>query len=194
MRYPYIDMNELTGLDVLSGASDGKVSFNAMLGKIIQMEPVEPTPLVIDFGRITVATASYLREAIFNLKAYLRTSNSKLYPVAANAKRAVLEELAVIAEARNENLLVADISADGKVENQQVIGQLDPKQASTFERVTSRGRTTAGELNKLFGEIDGVSAPTAWNNRLASLAAAGLLLEFTQGRAKFYQPLFTEAS
>ncbi|WP_164719107.1 MULTISPECIES: hypothetical protein [Bradyrhizobium] len=46
----------------------------------------------------------------------------------------------------------------------------------------------------MFGEADGVTAPTVWNNRLASLAAAGLILEFTQGRAKFYQPLFTEAN
>jgi hypothetical protein len=191
MRYPYINMLELAGLDVLSGASDGRAGFTAMLEKA-QPEPANPTPLVIDFAGITVATASYLREAVFNLKTFLRNSDSKYYPVVANAKPAVLEELAVIADARKESLLVADISATGTVENQQIVGQLDPKQASTFDRVVSLGRTTAGDLNKMFGETDGVTAPTVWNNRLASLAAAGLILEFTQGRAKFYQPLFAE--
>ncbi|WOH68643.1 hypothetical protein [Bradyrhizobium sp. BWA-3-5] len=180
-------------MDVLSSASDGRAGFKAMLEKT-QTEPSNPTPLIIDFAGITVATASYLREAVFTLKTFLRTSNSKYYPVVANAKPTVLEELAVIADARNENVLVADISASGEVKNQRIVGQLDPKQASTLERVTSLGRTTAGDLKRMFGETDGVSAPTAWNNRLASLAAAGLILEFTQGRAKFYQPLFTEAN
>ncbi|VIO69559.1 hypothetical protein CI1B_27650 [Bradyrhizobium ivorense] len=193
MRYPYINMRELTGIDVLSSASDGRAGFKAMLEKI-QTDPASPTPLVIDFAGITVATASYLREAIFNLKTFLRGSNSKFYPVVANANAVVLDELAVIADARKENLLAADVSPAGAVENQHIIGQLDPKQASTFERVTGLGRTTAGDLNRMFGEADGVTAPTVWNNRLASLAAAGLILEFTQGRAKFYQPLFTEAS
>jgi hypothetical protein len=193
MKYPHINMFELSGTDVLAGASDGRASFQSLLEKT-RIEPETPTPLVVDFDGITVATASYLREAVFNLKTFLRTANSKFYPVVANAKQTVMEELAVIADARGENLLVATISSDGKVENQRIIGQLDPKQASTFERVNSLGRTTAGDLNRMFGEADGVSAPTVWNNRLASLAAAGLILEYSQGRAKFYQPLFTEAS
>ncbi|WP_316226961.1 hypothetical protein [Bradyrhizobium sp. SZCCHNS3052] len=193
MKHPRISMFDLAGMDTLSGASDGRASFQALLEKI-QMEPSAPTPLIIDFDGIAVATASYLREAIFNLKAFLRTADSKYYPVVANAKPTVLEELAVIADARNENVLVASISDDGRVEDQRIVGQLDAKQASTFERVKSLGRTTAGDLNRMFGKADGVSAPTVWNNRLASLAAAGLILEYTQGRAKFYQPLFTEAS
>jgi hypothetical protein len=193
MKYPHIGMFDLFGTDLLAGASDGRAAFKVLLEKT-QIEPEGPTPLVIDFDGISVATASYLREAVFTLKTFLRTANSKFYPVVANAKPTVVEELAVIAGARDENLLVATISSDGKVENQRIIGQLDPKQASTFERVNSLGRTTAGDLNRMFGEADGVSAPTVWNNRLASLAAAGLILEYTQGRAKFYQPLFTEAS
>jgi hypothetical protein len=193
MKYPRIGMFDLFGTDLLAGASDGRAAFKALLEKT-QVEPEGPTPLVIDFDGISVATASYLREAVFTLKTFLRTANSKFYLIVANAKLTVVEELGVIAGARGENLLVATISSDGKVENQRIIGQLDPKQASTFERVNRLGRTTAGDMNRMFGEADGVSAPTVWNNRLASLAAAGLILEFAQGRSKFYQPLFTEAS
>jgi len=40
-----------------------------------------------------------------------------------------------------------------------------------------------------YGEREGVKQ-TAWNNRLVSLAALGLIVEITQGRAKRYKPLF----
>jgi hypothetical protein len=193
MKYATIQMLELAGQDVLSSSIDGKVAFFAMLEKT-KTEPAEPTPLLIDFDGIQVATASYLREAVFALKTYLRTRDSKFYPVAANANTAVRDELAVIAEAKKEYLLVVVISPAGEVTNQEIIGQLDPKQASTFDRVKRLGRTTAGEMKDKFGAEEDVSAPTAWNNRLASLAAQGLILEYTQGRAKFYKPLFTEAN
>jgi hypothetical protein len=193
MKYQKIKMNELTGQDVLSGALDGKAAFFAMLDKT-KTEPAQPSPLLIDFDGIEVATASYLREAVFALKTYLRARGSKLYPVVANANTAICDELAVIAEAKKEYLLVVGISPAGEVTNQDIIGQLDPKQATTFDRVKRLGRTTAGEMKDKFGAEEEVSAPTVWNNRLASLAAQGLILEYTQGRAKFYQPLFTEVN
>jgi hypothetical protein len=191
MKYPTIQMLELAGQDVLSGAIDGKAAFFALLERT-KTEPVEPLPLLIDFDGIQVATASYLREAVFALKTYLRTRDSKFYPVAANANTAVRDELAVIAEAKKEYLLVVELSPAGEVTNQAIIGQLDPKQATTFDRVKRLGRTTAGEMKDKFSAEEDVSAPTVWNNRLASLAAQGLILEHTQGRAKFYKPLFTE--
>jgi hypothetical protein len=41
------------------------------------------------------------------------------------------------------------------------------------------------------GESEGVKQ-TAWNNRLVALAAMGLVVELSEGRAKRYRPLFME--
>lgn len=191
MKYIAIDMLDVGKHAVLSGAADGRAGFLVIFDKS-RVEPSEPLPMLLDFARIEVATASYLREAVFALKSVLRTSGSKHYPVVANANATVREELAVIAEARKDPVLAVDISSSGGVTNQAIIGVLDPKQATTFERVNELGRTTAGEMKEKFGPEEGVTAPTVWNNRLAALAAQGLILEYAQGRAKFYKPLFAE--
>jgi hypothetical protein len=57
MKYPTIQMFELAGQDVLSGAIDGKAAFFAMLERT-KTEPVEPLPLLIDFDGIQVATSA----------------------------------------------------------------------------------------------------------------------------------------
>ena len=41
-----------------------------------------------------------------------------------------------------------------------------------------------------FAATDPVKSPTAWNNRLASLAMLGLVAEISQGRSKHYKPIF----
>lgn len=189
MKYTRIDMFDVGGQPNLSGALDGKAGFLKIFDKA-RAEPPEPSPLLLDFARIEVATASYLREAVFALKSVLRASGSKHYPVVANANATLCEELAVIADAKKDPVVVIDISPSGKVTNQAIIGALDPKQATTFERVRELERTTAGEMKEKFGSEEGVTAPTVWNNRLAALAAQGLILEYVQGRAKFYKPLF----
>ncbi len=191
MKHSKIDVYKVCGGPVLSGAADGKEGFLAIFGRA-RAEPEEATPLLLDFTGIEVATASYLREAVFVLKSYLRTSGSKFYPVVSNANSTVCEELWVIAEARKEPILAVETSPDGGVTNQVIIGVLDPKQATTFERVKELKRTSAGEMKEKFGSEEEAVAPTVWNNRLASLAAQGLILEYTQGRAKFYQSLFPE--
>ena len=189
MKYTKIDMLHVGGQPILSGTLDGKAGFLKIFDKA-RAEPPEPLPLLLDFARIEVATASYLREAVFALKSVLRASGSKYYPVVANANATLCEELAVIADAKKDPVVVIDIGPSGKVTNQVIIGALDQKQATTFERVRELKRTTAGEMKEKFGSEEGVTAPTVWNNRLAALAAQGLILEYVQGRAKFYKPLF----
>lgn len=189
MKYPRIDMRKVGGQPILSGAAEGKAGFLIIFDKA-RSEPLEPSPLLLDFARIDVATASYLREAVFALKNVLRTSRSKFYPVVANANNSVREELVVIAEARKDAILSVEISPFDEVTSQTIIGALDPKQATTFERVNELKRTTASEMKEQFGSEDGVAAPTVWNNRLAALATQGLILEYAQGRAKFYKPIF----
>jgi hypothetical protein len=43
-----------------------------------------------------------------------------------------------------------------------------------------------------YGESEKTKVQTAWNNRLASLAGLGLVVELSQGRAKRYRSLFAE--
>ena len=43
-----------------------------------------------------------------------------------------------------------------------------------------------------YGKRKGVQQ-TAWNNRLAALAAVGLVVEVSAGRTKRYKPLFTNS-
>jgi hypothetical protein len=191
MRYPTLSLFEIARTSILSGAQDGKATFVALLKKA-NCEPDEPSPLLLDFKGIDVATASFLREAIFALKSHLRTSNSKFYPAVANVNESVREELSVIAEARSDALLAVEITKSGCVAKQMVIGSLDPKQASTFKRVTELQNTDAGSLMEKFGAAESTTSTTAWNNRLASLVAHGLIREYSRGRAKFYRPLFEE--
>jgi hypothetical protein len=66
----------------------------------------------------------------------------------------------------------------------------DPKQKLTFEAVSERGETDAGELMRQNGE--GLKHATAWNNRLSSLATMGLIVEISRGRSKRYRSLFPE--
>ena len=185
MRYNMIQ----PGFDpVLSGAINGKTAFAAMV-KSINQEPPTPTALYLDFADVVVATASYLRESVFALKAYLRNIGSKYYPVAANANEAVYDELLTIANARNDAIISCSLSTQGAVSDISLIGQLDPKQQMTFELVNKLKNADAGRLMQQYGEEEQITSTTAWNNRLAGLAARGLILEFTRGRAKYYRPV-----
>jgi hypothetical protein len=192
MRYRTIEMKEVAGQEtILSGASAGKQAALIVIEKA-GLEPEDPCPLLMDFSGIDIATASYLRESVYALKNFLRNSRSKLYPVVANANAKVREELAVLAEARNDVLLLVETEEAGAVKHQAILGSLDPKQAMTFECVKELKRADAGTLMKKYGSKEKTTSTTAWNNRLAALVARGLILEYTRGRAKFYQPLFSE--
>lgn len=80
----------------------------------------------------------------------------------------------------------------GSVTQAAPIGELDPKQRLTFDLVRKYGETDAGTLMRAYGEEEGTKHATAWNNRLSALAALGLVVEVSQGRAKRYRPLFGE--
>ncbi|MEQ1697247.1 MAG: hypothetical protein ABL901_15545 [Hyphomicrobiaceae bacterium] len=188
MRHVTIPIKDLAGTAILSGAVNGKAAFAAIIGKS-NREPEEPTPLLLDFDGIEVATASFLREAVFALKSYMRASNSRFYPVAANINAAVHEELAVVADARGDALFAVTIEK-GEIVEQCLIGNLDPKQAMTLEHVTALNGTDAGTLMTKYGAEEKTTSTTAWNNRLSALVSRGLIREYAQGRAKFYRPLF----
>ena len=181
-----LDVAELVGLPILSGAPSGRELF----GKLVAMlpsEPDTPEPLLLDFGKVQVATASFLRESVLQFRDFVRGRKSNLYPVVANAASDIIDELFELVQPRGEVIMTCNIGDDGAVVRSRHIGKLDPMQKLTFDLVNSQGETTA---SKLVESQAGDIKATAWNNRLASLSNLGLISEQAQGRAKTYRPLF----
>ena len=89
-------------------------------------------------------------------------------------------------------LMLCTLDETGQVHEPHLAGDLDPKQRVTFNLVRERGETDAAELMREHGESQKGSKQTAWNNRLVALAAMGLVVELSEGRAKRYRPLFME--
>ncbi|MBC2773380.1 hypothetical protein H6M51_10925 [Rhizobium sp. AQ_MP] len=186
-------MIEISDSPVLAGAVNGKIAFADMIRRLPQTQ-AQPQPLFLDFSGIDVATASYLRESVFALKDYLRARNSSYYPVVANALSEVWDEVSVIASAKNDVIVACEVGDSDDVQNIELIGNLDPKQQMTFEMVLKFGEVDANFLMKNFGDAERTKNTTAWNNRLANLAARGVVREHSRGRSKFYTPVVTEKS
>ena len=164
-----------------------------MFAKLIKQanpQPAHPEPIFLDFLNVEVATASYLRESVFAFRDFVRGKRSMLYPVIANANEVIREELLMLATS-GDAIMSCTLSPEGKVSDPALIGTLDPKQKLAFDLVNQRGETDASELMRDFGE--GLRRATGWNNRLASLAALGVVIEVSQGRSKRYRPVFAEA-
>jgi hypothetical protein len=90
-------------------------------------------------------------------------------------------------------LTVCKLNGRAKPVKSWLIGELDPKQKITFDLVHELGEADASKLMEAYGEQEGLKHTTAWNNRLATLAGRGLVIEIRQGRAKRYRPLLKKA-
>lgn len=177
---------------VLAGAPHGRRVFGRMMERTTQ-EPNSPEPLFLDFSEVEVATASFLRETVLAYRDAVRRRRSNFYPVVANASSVIVDELVVLTAADNDVVITCSLEDNNGPRELRIIGELDPKQRITFDLVHERGETDAAELMREHGgdEANRVTQ-TAWNNRLASLAGRGLVVELSQGRAKRYRPLFQE--
>lgn len=182
-----LDLERLAGTSICAGASAGRELFSRIIPLLLQ-EPKSPEPLILDFAGVDVATASFLRESIFALKSYVRGRKSNYYPVVANTNEFVLDEIEVILRAIGDVILACTIDARGVIDESRTLGVLEGKAERVFMLVQQRGETDASELQRDFGAAEGVQQ-TAWNNRLASLAASGLIAEVSVGRSKRYRPL-----
>lgn len=140
--------------------------------------------VLIDFAGVRAASASFLREALLGVKYPL--ARRQLVLVVANANETILDDLSEMLQAREETTLVCDLD-DNSVTNAKVLGPLDVGQRKTLEAAEGSNEITAQQLNSLFPD-EGIGI-TAWNNRLAALAARGLLLERRKGRQKIYSAL-----
>jgi hypothetical protein len=188
-----VSMLELSDGDrhVLAGVLSGR----KVLAKLVERcskEPDQPEPVFLDFKGVEVATASFLRESVLAFRDSVRRRRSNLYPVIANAGDLVADELKLLVTAQGNALMLCSLDDNGRPSEQRLLGDLDPKQRLTFDLVRERGETDAAELMREYGEREKTKVQTAWNNRLSALAALGLLVELSQGRAKRYRPLFAE--
>lgn len=183
MRHRLIDLTD--GQTVLSGAASGRKLLSALIAVTPSSET--PTPVFLDFTAIEIATASFLREAVIGFRDYARQSLRNVYPAIANLGPAVAEELEFFVRARGDVMWSCELGSGDTVINASIMGELDSAQRSTFEAALEVGAITAPELAARFA--DQRIGPTAWNNRLSTLATKGLLVERKQGKTKSFSPL-----
>lgn len=179
-----IDIRSLAGGEnVLAGAREGK-NFLARLVSEVH-EPAQPEVLFLDFAGIEVATGSFLREGPMAFRRILRSNRTTLYPVIANASRAVLDELELYLRSDNDALFACSLTHGTHVSELRVIGKLDDKQALTLALLREYGDTTATALADT--SLDPEVKATAWSNRLSALMLKGLAMEISTGRAKLFR-------
>ncbi len=179
---------QLYGQTVLGGAQGGKALLSRLIDVAAGANADTPTVWLWDLSEIEVVSASFVREAFISMQALLKAQRSPLQPVIANASPDVREDLQLTLKDAGKAMLVCDLAADGTPTDVTPIGALDSYVASTFALVHQRGETDAKELMNAQDETIKIGH-TAWNNRLANLAAIGLLVEIPQGRAKRYRAL-----
>jgi hypothetical protein len=187
-----ITLRQIGNNSVLAGALNGKSVLTRLL-EASMSEPTEPEPLFLDFAGVEVATASFLRESILAFRDIVRRHRPNFYPVIANPNEVVKDELVELVHVRGDVLMTCVLDDAGAVISAVPLGNLDPKQQVTFDLVHQHGETDAAELMRTYGETEGLKHATAWNNRLASLATLGLIIEKSIGRGKRYRPLFAGA-
>lgn len=172
------------GQAILSGVHAGR----KLLAQLVShaAPPSQDEVAYLDFAGITVATGSFLRESVLAFRDYARATFPHLYPVVANPSEAVIEELDFLLKHRKDALWVCHVDAAGQVSQASIIGELDAGHRTAFDMVASLRAASAPDLASRGG---GEVGPTAWNNRLAYLAARGLLIERRAGKSKTFTPV-----
>ena len=179
-----IDLAALAGDDVLAGVSEGV----ALLPPLIERcDGLPPGAVVLDCRGLVVYTASHFRESALGLREYCRRTGADLYPVLGNVNRKTEEELTLFLRQAGEVFVVCEADARAGVSRPRVLGVLEDKQRLTFDAVARLGRADAAGLRAAHPD-EGIGL-TGWSNRLAALAARGLLRESRHGRGKVYEPI-----
>ncbi|WP_156827365.1 hypothetical protein [Hyphomicrobium zavarzinii] len=184
------DIAELSGSTVLGGALPGQALFTK-LAALARSGPSIPTGWLWNMQGVEVVSPSFARESFVSIRALLRAQRSNLVPVIVNANPDVREDLALTLKTAQSAILSCTRDSEGKLNDFELIGDLDAHLQATFDLVAERGETDAKELKELTDARPG-SAPivqTAWNNRLAKLVELGALIEIPHGRSKRYRPV-----
>jgi anti-anti-sigma regulatory factor len=167
---------------VLAGRLAGKRAFLRILEQLASASM--PALVVLDFRLVDIATSSFISEAIFPLRDHLNRLSG--YIVLANLSDHVREELEELLRRSSDALIACSMGRDRRISNVELVGRLDQKLQETFDLVIQKGETSAVELHTESRRSEKIGA-TAWNNRLATLAAKSLLVEIPHGRAKRYR-------
>jgi hypothetical protein len=166
----------------LAGTAMGR----QMLAQLIAVTNPVATPTVayLDFRGVDLATGSFLREAVLGFRDFSRNAIGTLYPVLANANAVIEDELAVYLKGRNDAIWACSLSENGVASNPHILGELDSSQLGTLQLISEHQPISAPELAKLRPN-EGIGT-TAWNNRLSTLAAKGVVMELKQGKSKMF--------
>lgn len=174
-----------TGSATLAGSAMGR----QMLAQLIEATKTVALPTIafLDFEGVDIATGSFLREAVMGFRDFCRNAAGMIYPVVANANATIEEELATYLRGRNDAIWACKIDRQGRATDPHILGELDTAQMSTIQLIGKHHPISAPELAKL--RPDDKIGPTAWNNRLATLAAKGILKEVRHGKTKLFSPV-----
>jgi hypothetical protein len=161
------------------------VLFRSLIEKT---KPVaEPTLAFLDFAEVDIATGSFLREAVMGFRDFCRSAAGMIYPVVANPNATIEEELATYLRGRNDAIWACNLNTNGAATDPRILGELDVGQMSTIQLIAQHYPISAPELAKL--RPDDKIGTTAWNNRLATLSAKGMLKEVRHGKTKLFSPV-----
>ena len=180
-RLPLFELSG--GQDVLAGSENGRRVLGVLIGHGVPRQ--DSGPCFLDLAQVEVVTSSFLRECILGYRNYARTTVPHLYPVVANPAPKVLEEMTLYLQDRGDAVWICLLDRRGSVGGPEVIGKLDPIQQQTLDLVRRLGKVDAPSL----AARDRKVGATAWNNRLASLASRGLLIERRVGKTKLFNPV-----
>jgi hypothetical protein len=183
MRFGLRDMG---GTEVAAGAQAGRRVFAALLAGAPRESA--PGPMFLDLAGIEAATSSFLREAVFAFRDYCRHALDNTYPVVANATEVVAEEIAFYAKSQSDAIWSCELSEGEGIAAVRLIGRenLDLGQQEALKWVEQLPDATAPLMAQASEQTIGV---TAWNNRLASLAAKGIIMEQRRGKTKIFRPV-----
>ena len=183
IRYPML-INP-AGSATLAGSAMGRQMLAQMIEKTRPM--AGPTIALLDFTDVDIATGSFLREAVMGFRDFCRNAAGMIYPVVANANTTIEEELATYLRGRNDAIWACSPGPEGQATDPHILGELDAGQMSTIQLIGQHHPISAPELAKL--RPDDKIGTTAWNNRLATLSAKGMLKEVRHGKTKLFSPV-----
>jgi len=178
-------IEEVAGGASLCGATNGLAAMLTITQSI--PESSQDQLVVLDFSDIDIATGSFLRSLVLGLRDYCRTNRQGIGVVLANVGESVMEELVDHLQVMREAVVVCSLSGEGPPTRPRVVGVLEEKQAETLALVLEAGETDAPSLAA--NDRESGASPNKWNNRLAALAAKGILKERREGRLKRYKPI-----
>ena len=194
------------------GASLGQAHLRS-LGEALSSRAILPgigLTIILDYGGIHTATASYLKSTLLWLHLCGQLTQTapagafplagsaggptacELFPLAARVSEEVSEELGEVFGGRALPCLVALhwTLADG-VRSARLLGRMEPTVRRTLDLLLAAGHATAADLHRLHDASEGINL-TAWNNRLTELFRLRLCRRLKQGKHWVYQPLAQE--